>query len=238
MSERVLDGKVALVTGAAQGAGRGIALAMTAAGARVAGVDLQPVADVDLDLRCDVADGEQIAATVARVVDEVGTVDVLVNVAQSMVRSGPLLTMDEAEIDLLWRTGPLATLRFMRACHPHLRGGGAIVNFGSGAQMNPQGYGVYAAVKESIRSITRTAAVEWGPDGIRANLIAPFVVSPSMEADLGDGERRAASLARVPLGRFAEPSDIGDVAVFLASPASSMITGQLLMVDGGSTYHR
>ena len=246
----VLDGKVALVTGAGQGSGMGIALEMAAEGAAVAVVGRTEsklhdvVAKIEADggraiaVRCDVGSSDDIAATVARVVAELGTVDILVNVAQSDVRGGKLLEITEDEVDLLWRTGPLATLRFMRLCHPHLRGGGAIVNFGSGAQMAPQGYGVYAGVKEAIQAMTRAASVEWGPDGIRANVIAPLVVSPSMEATMSDPGHREASLARVPVGRFAEPSDVGKVAVFLASEASAMVTGQLFVVDGGMMYHR
>src|SRR5437867_3629595 len=81
--------------------------------------------------------------------------------------------------------------------------------------------------KEAIVSVTRAAAVEWGPEGIRANVILPHVTSPSMEAELSDPRRRASSLASIPLGRFGMPEDIGNVAVFLASPAAAFITGQM-----------
>jgi NAD(P)-dependent dehydrogenase (short-subunit alcohol dehydrogenase family) len=126
----------------------------------------------------------------------------------------------------------------MRGCHPHLSGGGSIVNFGSGAQYAPEGYGVYAATKEAIQAITRAAAVEWGRDGIRANVIVPHVTSPSMEAALEDPERRARSLASIPLGRFGQPADIGRVAAFLAGPDAAFVTGQVLLVDGGMKYQR
>ena len=97
---------------------------------------------------------------------------------------------------------------------------------------------VYAGVKEAIVTITRAAAVEWGPQGIRANAITPHVTSPSMEADLTDPRRREASLRSIPLGRFGQPEDIGKVAVFLAGPDASFITGQMIVVDGGMAYHR
>ena len=189
-------------------------------------------------LRCDVESADDISATVAAVVEQFGTVDILVNAAHHNTRGGRLLDVDEHDIELLWRTGPLATLRFMRLCHPHLSGGGSIVNFGSGAQYAPEGYGVYAATKDAIQAITRAAAVEWGRDGIRANVIVPHVTSPSMEAALEDPERRARSLASIPLGRFGQPSDIGRVAAFLAGPDAAFVTGQVLLVDGGMKYHR
>ena len=167
-----------------------------------------------------------------------GRVDILVNAAHHNTRGGRLLDIDDDDVDLLWRTGPLATLRFMRACHPHLAGGGSIVNFGSGAQYAPEGYGVYAGTKDAIQAITRAAAVEWGGDGIRANVIVPHVTSPSMEVALSDPARRERSLASIPIGRFGQPTDIGRVAAFLAGPDAAFMTGQTLLVDGGMKYHR
>src|SRR5438132_968600 len=84
----------------------------------------------------------------------------------------------------------------------------------------------------------RAAAVEWGPEGIRAYVIVPHVTSPSMEAELNDPRRRAASLGSIPLGRFGMPEDIGKVAAFLAGPSAAFMTGQLILVDGGMAYHR
>ena len=245
-----LAGKVALVTGAAQGAGRGVADALADEGASPAVVGrtlekLEVVAD-EIEarggrtraMRCDVGVEDDIVDVVGSVVAEFGTVDILVNAAQHTTRGGWLLQVDERDVELLWRTGPLATLRFMRACHPFLRDGGSIVNFGSGAQYAPEGYGVYAATKDAIQAITRAAAVEWGRDGIRANVIVPHVTSPSMEEALADPARRARSLASIPLGRFGLPEDIGRVAVFLAGPGAAFVTGQVVVVDGGMKYAR
>ena len=178
-------------------------------------------------------DPDAIVQTVETVVDALGTVDILVNVAHHDVRAGRLLEMTEADVDANWRTGPLATLRFMRACHPHLRGGGVVVNTGSGAMYQPEGYGLYAAAKEGIGAITRAAAHEWGPDGIRAHLVVPLTVSPSFEADMSDPVRRAEVLATIPLGRFSQPDDVGRVVCFLAGPGAEFLTGQTLIVDGG-----
>jgi NAD(P)-dependent dehydrogenase (short-subunit alcohol dehydrogenase family) len=245
-----LTGKVALVTGAGQGAGQGVAEALAEGGATVAVVGrtrskLETVVEgiessggQAVAVRCDVGSTDEIDATVEEVVSRFATVDILVNAAHHNTRGGALLDVDDEDVDLLWRTGPLATLRFMRRCHPHLAGGGSIVNFGSGAQFAPEGYGVYAGTKDAIQAITRAAAVEWGRDGIRANVIVPHVTSPSMEAALADPARRARSLANIPIGRFGEPADIGRVAAFLAGPDAAFVTGQTLLVDGGMKYHR
>jgi NAD(P)-dependent dehydrogenase (short-subunit alcohol dehydrogenase family) len=242
--------KVAIVTGGGQGAGEGVSVALAEDGATVAVVgrtleklervarQIGGVGGRAVPIRCDVSSPDEITATVDEVVDRLGTVDILVNAAHHNTRGGRLLDVDDHDVDLLWRTGPLATLRFMRACHPHLVGDGSIVNFGSGSQYAPEGYGVYAATKEAIQAITRAAAVEWGRDGIRANVLVPHVTSPTMEAALADPERRARSLARIPLGRFGEPDDIGRAAAFLAGPDARFVTGQVLNVDGGMLYHR
>jgi NAD(P)-dependent dehydrogenase (short-subunit alcohol dehydrogenase family) len=242
--------KVALVTGAGQGAGLGVAEALADDGATVAVVGrtrsklevaaagIESRGGAAVAVRCDVGSADEIDATVAQVVAQFGSVDILVNAAHHNTRGGRLLDIADDDVDLLWRTGPLATLRFMRACHPHLAGGGSIVNFGSGAQYAPEGYGVYAGTKDAIQAITRAAAVEWGRDGIRANVIVPHVTSPSMEAALADPARRERSLASIPIGRFGQPADIGRVAAFLAGPDAAFVTGQTLLVDGGMKYHR
>jgi meso-butanediol dehydrogenase / (S,S)-butanediol dehydrogenase / diacetyl reductase len=245
-----LTRKVALVTGAGQGAGQGVAEALAEDGAKVAVVGrtrskletvvegIESFGGHAVAVRCDVGSADEIDATIGEVVTQFGTIDILVNAAHHNTRGGALLDVDDEDVDLLWRTGPLATLRFMRACHPHLMGGGNIVNFGSGAQFAPEGYGVYAGTKDAIQAITRAAAVEWGRDGIRANLIVPHVTSPSMEAALTDPKRRARSLASIPIGRLGQRADIGRVAAFLAGPDAAFVTGQTLLVDGGMKYHR
>jgi NAD(P)-dependent dehydrogenase (short-subunit alcohol dehydrogenase family) len=241
-----LAGKAAIVTGAGQGAGRGIAEAFAAAGARVALVGrtrgkLDEVAarlrvGLALPVVCDVAEPDQIGEAVAAVVAAFGGIQILVNAAHHAVRGGTLLDVTDDDVDALWRTGPLATLRLMRACHPYLAGDGVIINFGSGAQFRPQGYGAYAAAKDAIQALTRAAAVEWGKDSIRAHVIVPHVVSPSMTAAFNGQYDEL--IARTPVGRLGQPEDIGAVAVFLAGPGAAFLTGQVLMVDGGMQYHR
>jgi len=241
-----LAGKAAIVTGAGQGAGRGIAEAFAAAGARVALVGrtrakLDDVAaglgsGVGLPIVCDIAEPDQIEAAVGAAVAAFGGIQILVNAAHHTIRDGTLLEVADDDLDALWRTGPLATLRLMRACHPYLAGDGVIINFGSGAQFRPQGYGAYAAAKDGIQALTRAAAVEWGKDGIRAHVIVPHVVSPSMMATYNGQYDEL--LTRIPVGRLGAPEDIGAAAVFLAGPGATFLTGQVLMVDGGMQYHR
>ena len=245
----VLEGQVALVTGAGQGSGRGVALALAGEGASVSlvGRTESKLLAVATEIRrrglralsvlCDVGEREQIDAAVAATLSEFGRIDILVNAAHHDVRRGTLLDMADEDVELLWRTGPRATLRFMRQCHPYPRGGGSVVNFGSSAQMNPPNFGVYAAMKDAIRSLSRAAAVEWGSDLIRVNVIAPYTDSPSMIADLAS--RGGPSSYNIPLGRVGDAeNDIGRVSVFLASEDASYLTGQFLVLDGGFAYHR
>jgi NAD(P)-dependent dehydrogenase (short-subunit alcohol dehydrogenase family) len=248
-----LDGRVALVTGAGQGSGRACALALAAEGAAVALVGrteatlAQTAAEIArrggraLAIRCDVMVRADLEACVARAVSALGPVKVLVNAAQSpSYRAASLLEVSREMLDQLWTSGPLATLELMRLCHPHLRGGGSIINFGSGAQFGPAQYGPYAAAKAAIGMLTRAAAEEWGPDGIRANLVVPFVESPAFHQDFaGDEKRLAASVRRIPLRRAGDAEkDLGPVVVFLASSDSAYVTGTTLMVDGGSHFLR
>jgi meso-butanediol dehydrogenase/(S,S)-butanediol dehydrogenase/diacetyl reductase len=248
-----LDGKVAIVTGAGQGVGRGIALALAGEGASivVAGRTLAKCEDTVAELArrgqrgiavlADVEEAADCDALVARTVDELGTVDILVNNAQD-VPLGRLLDVTDEAAESAWRSGPLATLRLMRACHPHLRGGGVVVNLGTAASLRPDpvGYGAYAAVKEAIRAMSRAAACEWGPDGIRVHVVVPLSSSPGMDAwRAAVPEEYEAFMTTVPLGRLGDPeADIGKAVVFLCSDDSSYITGQTLIVDGGQAFLR
>ncbi|RMD86208.1 MAG: SDR family oxidoreductase [Candidatus Dadabacteria bacterium] len=248
-----LRGKVALVTGAGQGVGQGIALALADQGATVAvagrtrsklEATCEEVARRGgraIPVACDVGEADQILACVEHVVSELGTVDILVNNAQA-VPLGTILEVTDEMFELGWRTGPLAALRFMRACYPYLKGGGVVVNIGTGAALRPdmQGYGPYAAVKEAIRSLTRAAACEWGKDGIRVLAIIPMAMSPGMEAwSKFAPEQFEALLASIPLGRAGDcERDIGRAVAFLVSPAASYITGTTVTIDGGHAYLR
>lgn len=248
-----LAGETAIVTGAGQGIGRGIALALAAAGAQVAVVGrraetLTVVADeivarggVARPFVCDVTDPEAVDRTVPAVAETFGGITVLVNNAQTPA-PGLLLELDEATYRAGMESGPTATWRMMRACHPYLRGHGSIVNLGSaaGIRWNPSGTGGYAAAKEAVRVLTRTAACEWAAEGIRVNAILPLADSqPMQEWASREPEAAAGYLATVPLGRLGDPeTDIGPAVVFLCSDAARYITGHSLPVDGGQALVR
>jgi NAD(P)-dependent dehydrogenase (short-subunit alcohol dehydrogenase family) len=252
----ILDGKVALVTGAGQGVGEGIALALAAEGARVmaTGRTLAKVEATAAEIRrrggsavaraSDVKNERDIEACVQATIAAFGTVDILVNNAQE-VRIGPVLSLTREDLEAGWLSGPVAAFSFMKACYPYLKasaGGGVVVNLATSAALRPDpvAYGGYAAVKEALRSLSRAAAYEWGPDGIRVVCLLPLAKSPGyVEWEKHRPEEAAAFTATVPLRFVGEcERDIGRAAVFLCGPDARYITGTSLLVDGGQGYLR
>jgi NAD(P)-dependent dehydrogenase (short-subunit alcohol dehydrogenase family) len=249
-----LDGKVAIVTGAGQGIGRGVALALAKEGASVVLADIQQAACQQtakeiaaigasaVPVTCDVSRRDQVKAVVAAAVKEFGTVDILVNLAQAM-RSDVLLkdTTDE-DMALALGSGLMGTFYFMQECFPCLKEhGGKIINFGSTAGLDgASGWAAYAAAKESIRALTRVACHEWGRYRINVNAVCPLAKSPHWEKQSNEQPEMVRHvLAAVPMRRFGDcEKDIGRAVVFLASSDSDYITGQTLMVDGGQTMLR
>ena len=195
MSARLRD-KVAIVTGAGQGVGRGIALAFARegaalvvadldeeSGARVAG-ELEALGAKARFVRCDVSDRADVDAAVGETVEAFGGIDVLVNNAQRAPAAPlPLIEHTDAVIDLCFDSGFRGTFYFMQACYPHLKQrGGRIIKLGSAAGLRGiAGQAVYGAAKEAIRALSKTAAREWGPDGINVNIICPLANSPGVE---------------------------------------------------------
>ena len=162
-----------------------------------------------------------IESTLKATIESFGRLDILINNAQHIPR-GLLLDTPDEESQAAWESGPLATLRFMRLAHPHLLDGGAIINIGSRAGLRPDpiGQGAYAAAKEAIRAFSRAAAMEWGPDGIRVNVVLPFATSPQLERmEREDPEAFARTKHDTALGRVGDPEvDIGRVVAFLVGP--------------------
>ncbi|UGQ11260.1 SDR family oxidoreductase [Yinghuangia sp. ASG 101] len=245
-----LYGKTALVTGAGQGVGRGIALALAGEGATVvvAGRTESKLRTVAEEIAArgarahvvtgDVGRREDVERMVAESVSASGGLDILVNNAQTSVQR--LLKDTTAEdVDLAYRSGPLATFHAMLAALPHLRvNGGSVVNLGSStAVLGDPGFGSYAMAKEAIRGLTRVAAREWGAYGVRVNTICPAASSPAADEYLQARPERLARLtAEFPLGRLGEPvNDIGRAVAALVSDDMAYLTGATLMLDGGRT---
>jgi meso-butanediol dehydrogenase/(S,S)-butanediol dehydrogenase/diacetyl reductase len=244
----VLEGKIALVTGAGQGVGQGIALALAAEGARVAvtgrtGSKLEASCKLiearggeALPVVCDVKSAQALERCVAAVVTHFGGLNILVNNAQE-VPLGTLHEVTEESFSAGWESGPLAVFRAMKLCYPHLKGDGAIVNLASSSarRWDMTGFGAYAASKEAIRALTRAAACEWGTDGIRTNAILPLAKSPGMAWWMEHKADEAAEfLGTLPMGRVGDcEQDIGRFVAMLCSDAAGYINGQSIGVDGG-----
>jgi NAD(P)-dependent dehydrogenase (short-subunit alcohol dehydrogenase family) len=245
-----VDGRVVILTGSGQGIGRGMALHLGRHGARVVVADWKAhrvervVAELNglgvdaLGVECNILDRSSIDATVAATVETYGRVDALINNAHTFTAKASIEDVSEDDLDLNQGTVK-GTLAGMQAVYPHMkeRGWGRIVNFVSAAGITGMaGYGAYNASKEAIRALTRTAAREWGRDGIVVNAIAPGAASKrGQEAAARDEDGYRVFLRDHPMGRQGDPeTDIGPVALFLCSDACRFLTGQTLMVDGGA----
>lgn len=244
-----LQDKVVIITGGAGGIGSGMAKAMVKEGAIVTIVDLneetgkamekelQKISPKSMFLQANLMDRANFHKIIDTVVEKYGKLDVLVNNAHAS-KQATIEDTTQADLDLSFDTGFYPTFYLMQAALPHLKETkGNIINFASGAGIaGHETQGAYAAAKEAIRGISRVAANEWGRFGINVNLISPIANSPGVQAwAKAQPEYYEAVKNKIPMGRFGDvEDDIGRVAVFLASEDSQYITGQTLMVDGGS----
>lgn len=248
-----LRNKVALVTGAGRGIGRACAQALLEAGAHVAlGLrDLDSAGEVTaalapaagdrrvLPLAMDVTRLEQIRAAVAETLRVFGQIDVLVNNA-GIGPPNPAEAVTEDDFDLTFAVNVKGTFFVSQEVGRAMiaRGtGGRIINLGSqaGSVALPT-ESVYCTTKAAIAHLTKCLAVEWAPHGITVNAVAPtFIRTPGTEKWLGDEAFRRDLLARIPLGRVGEPSEVASAVVYLASPGAGLITGTTLAIDGGWT---
>jgi NAD(P)-dependent dehydrogenase (short-subunit alcohol dehydrogenase family) len=251
VTEHGVKGRVVVVTGAGQGIGRGIAVHLGRNGATVVVAEwkehraqrtvseLEELGVPALAAVCDISSRAQVDAMVAATVDRFGRVDALVNNAQTFRPQAPLATVGEEDVDVFYTSGVKGTLWAMQAVLPHMQqaGWGRIVNFASAAGITGMpGYGAYNASKEAIRALTRTAAREWGRDGIVVNCVCPAAESKrGQEAAARDSDAYREFMRTHPVGRQGDPEDdIAPVVLFLCSDAARYLTGQTLMVDGGA----
>ncbi len=247
-----LDGRVVIITGGTRGIGLGLAQHLGGLGARLVITGRKPerldetAAQLGADgidclaLVADVADRNRAFEVVNAGVERFGYLDGLVLNAQSFRPVTPLLEVTESDMDLLLDTGPKGALWMMQAAHPHMasRNWGRIVTMGTSMGLTgAAGYGPYAASNEAIRSLTRTAAREWGRSGITVNCVLPASAGHRAPPTGSDPAREAAFAAMYddnPIGRDGHAvNDIGPAVAFLLSDGSRYVTGQTISVDGG-----
>jgi 3alpha(or 20beta)-hydroxysteroid dehydrogenase len=241
-----LDGKVAIVTGGAQGQGAAIARAFVDEGAQAMVADIaddlgKALAD-DLGEAArfrhhDVSDEQSWADLVAEAEATFGPVSVLANNA-GILRFGEIATGSVAEVELMWRVNQMGVFLGMRAVVPSMQanGGGSIINASSVEGLaGMAGCTGYAATKWAIRGMTKCAAMELGPHGIRVNSVHPGMIDTPMTRVHGGDAAMEFGASKVPMHRVGTPADIAPVYVFLASDESGYMNGAELAVDGGVT---
>ncbi len=246
-----LEGKTAIVTGAGKGIGFGIASAFAEQGADlcITGRTEQRLADAAARLKesyghdviyvvAEGADEEAVKKVVAETAAHYGKIDTVVNNAQASKSGVNLVDHSKEDFDLAINSGLYAAFFYMKHAFPELKKtGGSVVNLASGAGLfGKPGQSSYAAAKEGIRGMTRVAATEWGPDGVRANCICPLAMTEQLAAWKEQyPDTFAATIKGIPLGRFGDPKDdIAPVAVFLASDMAAYVSGETITIQGGS----
>ncbi|AMJ60880.1 glucose 1-dehydrogenase [Bosea sp. PAMC 26642] len=243
-----LKGKTALITGAAQGFGFGIAETFVREGARVAVLDLngekakeaaKAIGRKAFAVTCDVGKGKSVDKAVEKVIAKFGRLDIVVNNAGTTHRNKPMIEVTEEEFDRVFDVNVKAIYLMAKATIPHFRehGGGVVLNIGSTAGLRPRpGLTWYNGSKAAANLISQSMAVELAPDRIRVNAIAPVAgETPLLATFMGEDtpEKRAQFKSVIPWGRFSTPQDIANAALFLCSDEAEMVTGSVLAVDGG-----
>ncbi|MEC8120859.1 MAG: glucose 1-dehydrogenase [Pseudomonadota bacterium] len=241
-----LDGKTALVTGAGSGFGAGIARRFAAEGAKLLLADINgdAAAAVASEIgaaacRADVSDAGSVAEMAEVAGRQLGQLDILVNNAGVTHQSGPMETVTEDEFDRVMAVNNKAVYLAARAFVPAMKatGTGCILNIASTAGVSPRpNLSWYNASKGWMITATRAMAVELAPHGVRVNAINPVAgETPLLASFMGEDtpEMRAKFLSTIPIGRFSQPEDIANAALYLCSDEASMVTGVAMEVDGG-----
>jgi 3-oxoacyl-[acyl-carrier protein] reductase len=241
-----LENKVAIVTGAGQGIGREVATTLADAGAEIAAVDVQlELAKETASLltqrdrkakeyRCDVSKSEEVQTTVDQVMKDFGKIDILINNA-GITRDNLILRMSDSEWDAVLAVNLKGVFNFTKFCAKYMMKArcGKIVNIASivGIRGNP-GQANYSASKGGVIALTKTCARELAPRGIQVNAVAPGFIDTEMTRVLTE-DQKVKIVSEIPLQRLGMPKDVAAGVLFLCSPLSDYITGQVLVVDGG-----
>lgn len=247
-----LQDKVAIVTGAGAGFGEGIARRFAAEGAKVVVNDLNAqdgqrvtnaIAEAGGEAMfsgADVASGDQVGGMIAEAVGAYGRLDIMVNNAGVPQRNGPMTEVSEAEFDRIFNVNVKSIYWAAQHAVPEMRkaGGGCFINTSSTAAISPRpGLAWYCGSKGAVSTLTKAMAVELAADRIRVNAVCPVAGETQMLAEFMGGEAtpemREKFLNTIPLGRFSQPADIANAALYLASDEAEFITGVCLEVDGG-----
>jgi len=240
-------GKVVVITGASKGLGRAMALGFAEAGADVvvASRKIEPCESVAAEIRalgrralavgCHVADWAQCGALIEAAVAEFGRIDVLVNNAGIAPVPPSLIDVTEDLFDKTIGVNLRGPLRLTALAAEHMPSGGAVINISSKAALHPSAFTVvYAAAKAGLNALTKAAANEFGPRGIRVNaIVCGTFHTDSLHRSMPSEDVQAQMAARVSLGRIAQADEIVGTALYLASDASSYLTGELILLDGG-----
>lgn len=246
-----LDGNTTIITGGGKGIGFGLAQAFAEEGSDLvltgrtesrlleAKQKLEAMYGIKvLPVVADGADEEAIKRVVKMTMEKFGKINTLVNNAQVSKSGLPLVEHTREDFDLAIYSGLYAAFFYMRECFPYLKETkGSVINFASGAGLfGKLGQASYAAAKEGIRGMSRVAAAEWGPDGVRVNVVCPLAMTESLRQWREEyPELFEKTIQGIPLGRFADPKDdIGRVCVFLASEDAHFVTGETITLQGGS----
>ena len=244
-----LNDKVAIITGASKGIGEAMARGMAEAGAKVVvssrkqeAVDEVALAFIKdgfsaTGIACNMGNFDDIQALVEKTVDVYAGVDIIVNNAAVNPVYGPVLKTDTGVFDKIIDTNLKGPLELAKLCYPIMkeRGGGSIINISSTAGLTPwQGIGIYSVSKAALIHLSKILAKELGPAGIRVHAVCPGLIKTKLSEALWSDEKVMKQvLHETPLKRIGMPDDLAGLAVFLASEASSHMTGGVYVVDGG-----
>jgi len=246
----ILEGKVAVVTGASRGIGRAIAERFAREGATTVICGrredaLQAVAAANrthgemVPMACNIGRGEEVAHFTSAVLERFGAIDILVNNAATNVQQGPALEADEGQFEKMMDVNVKSAFRLIRAFAPGMceRGQGSIVNIASTAGLRPQNESLlYSMTKAALIMLTKSFALELGPSGVRVNAIAPGLIRTVLsEYFWKDAGRGSGFLDRQAIRRIGEPEEIAEVALLLAGGNAGYITGEIVVVDRGFT---